>query len=64
MTETTKTDLCAHEPCTCTVAAGADYCSDHCRVHASQESQQRVEGGGEPEVKEHGTCGCGHPGCR
>lgn len=40
---------CAHLPCTCTVAAMGDYCSDRCsQLHAAGA----LEG-----------CLCGHDGC-
>ncbi|ANB19551.1 Hypothetical protein I596_3563 [Dokdonella koreensis DS-123] len=39
---------CAHAPCTCQVPIGTEYCSDHCREHASKVGD---------------SCACGHRGC-
>ena len=40
---------CKHQPCSCHVAAGADYCCEACREAAKAGSD---------------TCGCGHAECR
>ena len=29
--------ICAHEPCACTVPEGEKYCSDYCRTAGSEE---------------------------
>ena len=40
---------CKHQPCSCRVAAGEDYCSEACGEAAKAGSD---------------TCGCGHAECR
>jgi hypothetical protein len=42
---------CEHMGCMCLVEPGEDFCSDHCRQHAS-----------DPTHEEH-RCECGHPAC-
>ncbi|HEX2425322.1 MAG TPA: hypothetical protein VHM47_05505 [Actinomycetota bacterium] len=42
---------CEHMGCMCLVEPGQDFCSDHCRQHAS-----------DPTHEEH-RCECGHPAC-
>jgi hypothetical protein len=44
--------LCAHEPCTCTVPTGQDYCSAICRHNATS---------GVPRSEP--ACECDHPDC-
>jgi hypothetical protein len=39
--------VCAHGPCTCEAAEGADHCSDWCAAHED----------------EHDECHCHHQGC-
>ena len=43
---------CAHEMCSCTVASGERFCSDHC----AQQANSSDTGGDE-------KCGCGHAEC-
>lgn len=45
-----EANLCAHEPCQCTVAKGEKYCSDWCRD----------AGADEVEI----ACECKHPACQ
>lgn len=40
---------CGHAACSCTVADGEQWCSDHCRTAARGVAA--------------GSCGCGHAGC-
>lgn len=42
---------CEHMGCMCLAEPGEDFCSDHCRQHAS-----------DPTHEEH-RCECGHPAC-
>jgi len=42
---------CAHEPCTCTVEVGEQYCSHACKEEATQ---QNLSPSG---------CRCGHSSC-
>jgi hypothetical protein len=44
---------CAHEPCTCTVEVGEQYCSHICKEDATQGDFSPT----------HGGCRCGHPEC-
>jgi hypothetical protein len=46
---------CAHEPCTCTVEVGEQYCSRACKEDANGT-------GGEIETA-HGACRCRHSEC-
>lgn len=41
---------CARDACSCTVADGVNYCSDHCKKADDQDII---------EIK----CDCGHSGC-
>jgi len=50
---TSDKQRCAHPACTCAVAAGDAYCSEHCR--------KRVES---PTSDQDAACHCGHPECK
>ena len=47
--DTSGATRCAHAACACSVPAGEQWCSEHCRTAAGAHT-----GAG---------CGCGHPGC-
>lgn len=42
---------CHHEWCLCLVDQGQEFCSDHCREHASEGDRGKH------------ACECGHPAC-
>ena len=42
--------ICAHDPCACTVSEGEKYCSDYCRNAGSEEVEI--------------ACECDHEGCQ
>jgi hypothetical protein len=48
--EEQETQLCAHEPCQCTVPANEKYCSDYCKTAGSEEVEI--------------ACDCDHDACR
>jgi len=45
-----KRNICAHEPCACTVAEGEKYCSNYCRTAGSEEVEI--------------ACECDHEACQ
>ena len=45
---------CRHEPCTCYVDLGQEYCCEHCRQLDEQD-------GGDTAPRSR--CGCFHAGC-
>ena len=42
--------ICAHEPCACTVPEGEKYCSNYCRTAGSEEVEI--------------ACECDHEACQ
>lgn len=46
---------CKFEGCSCSVAAGDEYCSEHCRMAASRESTRK---------EDCSVCVCGHADCQ
>lgn len=44
---------CKHQGCNCSVPAGEEFCSEHCR---NAEARGTAPAG-------PGSCGCGHPDC-
>lgn len=47
---------CSHVPCSCTAAAGDDYCSDNCREDAESPASQQPDEG-------RRSCRCAHEHC-
>ncbi len=43
---------CCHEPCSCPVDLGEDYCSPHCLRMAEEDAEKPL-----------GRCGCKHTSC-
>lgn len=48
-------EQCHHQGCTCTVANGHRFCSDHCRISAQSEPTRE---------EDRDTCACGHAECQ